>query len=133
MVKLRFGAVLTLAAVSMLVGCHSGQVRQAQEPSSQVAYDPALGVQTLEHNGIIYQTVGQPMEGSESDLVAVGMAEGFVLYQLAGGGAGTAERNLLFIQTKDGKFQALQAIGSTDMPHERQQQQAPTMPDEHMP
>lgn len=133
MLKLRLGAILTLASMTMLVGCHSGQVRQANEPSAAVAYDPAIGQETLVHEGIIYQTVGQPMEGSQSDLVAVGMEEGYVLYQLAGGGAGTADRNLLFIQTKDGKFQALQAIGRMEMQEEPQQQQQPQMPDEHMP
>ena len=103
MLKLRLGAVLALTSMTLLVACHRGEVRQAEEPSTQVAYDPALGQQTLVHDGLIYQTVGQPLEGDESDLVAVGTAEGFVLYQLPGGGAGTAGRNLLFIRTKDGR------------------------------
>jgi len=128
MLKLRLGAVLALTSVFLLVGCHRGQVKQAEEPSTQVAYDPALGQQTLVHDGIIYQSVGQPLEGDVSDLVAVGTAEGYVLYQLPGGGAGTAGRNLLFIRTKDGKFQALRPIGSVPM----QQQQAPGM-NENMP
>lgn len=128
--KLRLGALLALASMTMLVGCQPGQVRQAQEKPAQVAYDPALGQETIVHNGIVYQTVGEPMEGDESDLVAVGTAEGFVLYQLPGGGAGTSGRNLLFIRTTDGRFQALQAIGS--IPQQSPQQQPGTqegMPD----
>lgn len=121
--KLHLGAVLALAGI-MLVGCHHGQVRQAEEQKPhQVAYDPSLGQQTLVYEGMIYQTVGQPMEGKESDLVAVGTSEGFVLYQLPGGGAGGAARNLLFIRTVDGRFQALRPIAS--VPMQRQQQPAP--------
>lgn len=121
--KLRLGAAFALAGV-LLVGCHPGQVRQAEEQKAhQVAYDPTLGQQTLVYDGLIYQTVGQPMEGDVSDLVAVGTSEGFVLYQLPGGGAGGAARNLLFIRTVDGRFQALQPIGS--MPMQRQQEPRP--------
>lgn len=127
MLKLRLGALLALTSMSLLVGCHHGQVRQAEERSTQIAYDPALGQETLIHDGLIYQTVGQPLEGDVSDLVAVGTAEGYVLYQLPGGGAGTAGRNLLFIRTTDGRFQALQPIGSVPM-----QRQQPA-PDEGMP
>jgi|GEM_PF-1885430 len=129
MLKLRLGALLALTSMSLLVACHPGQVRQAEERSSQIAYDPALGQETLVHDGLIYQTVGQPLEGDESDLVAVGTAEGYVLYQLPGGGAGTAGRNLLFIRTTDGRFQALQPIGSTQMQEQPQQ----PAPDEGMP
>lgn len=129
MLKLRLGALLALTSMSLLVACHPGQVRQAEERPSQVAYDPAVGQETLIHDGLIYQTVGQPLEGDVSDLVAVGTAEGYVLYQLPGGGAGTAGRNLLFIRTTDGRFQALQPIGSVPM---QQQQQQPA-PDEGMP
>jgi hypothetical protein len=123
--KLRLGAILTLASLTMLAGCHSGQVRQAEERPAQVVYDPDLGQETLVHDGIIYQTIGEPMEGSVSDLVAIGTAEGYVLYQLPGGGAGESGRSLLFIQAKDGKFQALRAIGATPM-----QERAP-MPEGH--
>lgn len=118
----RFGALLGLAGMLMVAGCHSGQVRQADEPSSQLAYDPAMGGEILIHNGIVYQTVGEPMEGDMADLQAVGTSEGYVLYQLPGGGAGEGGRNLLFIRTVDGRFQALQAIGTAPM--ERQ-----TMPE----
>lgn len=107
------GAFLALAGALALAGCHPAQVRQAaDEPTQQVAYDPALGQETLVHDGLIYQTVGEPLEGDESDLVAVGTAEGYVIYQLPGGGAGEAGRNLIFIKTTDGRFQALQAIGT---------------------
>jgi len=135
--KLRLGAILALASATMLVGCQPAQVRQAaDEPSQQVAYDPALGQETLVHDGLVYQTVGEPMEGDESDLVAIGTSEGYVLYQLPGGGAGEAGRNLLFIKTKDGRFQALQAIGTAPgqppQQQDQQQQQQPS-PEEGMP
>ena len=130
MLKIRLGVLLALTSMSLLVGCHQGQVRQAEERPSQVAYDPALGQETLVHDGLIYQTIGQPLEGDESDLVAVGTAEGYVLYQLPGGGAGEAGRNLLFIRTTDGRFQALRAIGTAPM---QQQQQQQSTPDENMP
>ncbi len=131
--KLRLGAILALASATMLVGCHPAQVRQAsEEQSQQIAYNPALGQETLVHDGIVYQTVGEPMEGNESDLVAVGTSEGYVLYQLPGGGAGGAGRNLLFIKTTDGRFQALQAIGTAPGQPQQPQQQQPQQPDEGM-
>jgi hypothetical protein len=131
MINLRLGAILALTSLTMLVGCQPGQVRQAsEEPTQQVAYDPALGQETIIHDGLVYQTVGEPMEGDVSDLVAIGTAEGYVLYQLPGGGAGRGGQNLLFIQTKDGRFQALQPIGS--VPGQQQQQQRQPMPDDGM-
>jgi len=115
--------------MTMLAGCQPSQVRQAEERSAQVAFDPALGQETIVHNGIIYQTVGEPMEGDESNLVAVGTSEGYVLYQLPGGGAGLGGRNLLFIRTTDGRFQALQPVANAPaqrtMPEEGQE---PSMP-----
>lgn len=133
MLKLRLGATLALAGAIMLVGCQPGQIRQAaEEPTEQIVYDPAIGQETLVHDGLVYQTVGEPLEGDESDLVAVGTAEGYVLYQLPGGGAGEPGRNLLFIKTKDGRFQALQAIANA--PTEQPQQQQPQRtPDQGMP
>lgn len=131
MLKMRLGAILALTSLTLLAGCHSGQVRQASEqPTQQVAYDPALGQETLIHDGLVYQTIGEPMEGDVSDLVAVGTAEGYVLYQLPGGGAGQGGQNLLFIQTKDGRFQALQPIGN--IPNQQQQQRQQNMPDDSM-
>lgn len=121
----RFGALLGLAGMLMVAGCQSGQVRQADEPSRQLAYDPAMGGEILIHNGIVYQTVGEPMESDMNDLQAVGTAEGYVLYQLPGGGAGEGGRNLIFIRTVDGRFQALQAIGTAPMERPTQQ----TMPE----
>lgn len=133
MLKKSLGVLLALASMSMLAACHHGQVRQAEERSHQVAYDPALGQQTLVYDGIIYQTVGQPLEGSESDLVAVGTSEGYVLYQLPGGGAGQPGRNLIFIRTVDGRFQALQPIASAPMPRQQPQQQQAPSSEEDMP
>lgn len=128
--KLRFGALLGLASMMLLVGCQPGQVRQAEDQATQVAYDPALGGEILVHDGLVYQTVGEPMEGDENDLQAVGTSEGYVLYQLPGGGAGEGGQNLIFIRTTDGRFQALQAIGTAPMQRMQDQQQQPSAPGE---
>lgn len=130
MLKLRHGAIIALASATMLVGCHRGQVQQAEAPAKQqVVYDPALGQETIIHEGLVYQTIGQPMEGDESDLVAVGTAEGYVLYQLPGGGAGQPGRNLIFIKTVDNRFQALHPIGNAPMQRQQQRQTPSDMPE----
>lgn len=72
-------------------------------------YDQATGPQTIAFDNKLYQTRGEPMPLKDDQVIKVGMAEGFELYQLKGGGGGmtSATVDQVYIKTADGRYQAL--------------------------
>lgn len=87
-----------------LVGC------AAWMGGREVAYDPASGTQTLAFQEGIYQTRGEALPLRSDQVQKVGTAEGLELYQLKGGGGGTRSTDILYVKTKDGRFQPMMRI-----------------------
>lgn len=103
--KALLSVMLGLSLSTGLVGCAALMQGKAEGPKT---YDQATGAQTIAFDNKLYQTRGEPLPLKEDQLIKVGMAEGFELYQLKGGGGGTiASVDQIYIKTAENRYQAL--------------------------
>lgn len=79
--------------------------------TEEIVYEPGMGAETVAFNNGIYQTRGEALPLRQDQLTEVGTAEGYTLFRLSGGGAGGAPQgDILYIKTKENRYQALVRI-----------------------
>lgn len=102
-----FGLALAAGLTGLLMTGCAAMRGQADE----VVYEPSMGSETVAFNNGIYQTRGEALPLRQDQLTEVGTAEGYTLFRLSGGGAGGAPQgDILYIKTKENRYQALVRI-----------------------